>query len=72
MVQELDTANNYFCIYEKIRFAPFFLAHPVVSIIIIWLLALIGPWLTRNFLNDRFLKVGVGTSAVALQFHNIF
>ena len=24
MVQELDTANNYFCIYEKIKFAPFF------------------------------------------------
>ena len=30
MVHELDTANNYFCIYEKIKFAPFFLAHPVV------------------------------------------
>ena len=29
MVHELDTANNYFCIYEKIRFACFFLAHPV-------------------------------------------
>ena len=29
MVHELDTANNYFCIYEKIKFAPFFLAHPV-------------------------------------------
>ena len=24
MVHELDTANNYFCIYEKIKFAPFF------------------------------------------------
>ena len=29
MVHELDTANNYICIYEKIKFAPFFLAHPV-------------------------------------------
>ena len=24
MVHELDTANNYFCIYEKIKFACFF------------------------------------------------
>ena len=32
MVHELDTANNYFCIYEKIKFAPFFLAHPVYQI----------------------------------------
>ena len=24
MVHELDAANNYFCIYEKIKFAPFF------------------------------------------------
>ena len=31
MVHELDTANNYFCIYEKIKFACFFLAHPVSS-----------------------------------------
>ena len=29
MVHELDSANYYFCIYEKIKFAPFFLAHPV-------------------------------------------
>ena len=31
MVHELDTANNYFCIYEKIKFACFFLAHPVLA-----------------------------------------
>ena len=35
MVHELDTANNYFCIYEKIKFACFFLAHPVESIPIV-------------------------------------
>ena len=32
MVQELDIANNYFCIYEKNRFAPFFLGHPVFPV----------------------------------------
>ena len=47
MVHELDTANNYFCIYEKIKFAPFFLAHPVFTQLSVCLF----DWMLISLLN---------------------
>jgi len=51
MVHELDTANNYFCIYEKIKFAPFFLAHPV------WTSLLKNRWRTQYILCQDGSKI---------------